>query len=88
MCRCSSSREPAPPGVPGSHRTDRSGAGKVDGDGDGVADDVADGRVAGEAGEFGELIVIEIAGGLDRDLDLLVARADMCEVSSAIHWLE
>ena len=32
---------------------------------------------ADEAGELGELIVIEVVDGLDRDLDLLVARADI-----------
>jgi anti-anti-sigma regulatory factor len=37
--------------------------GEVDGDGHGVADDVADGQVAGEAGELGELIAIEVADG-------------------------
>src|SRR6516162_228181 len=55
----------------------RSGAGYVDGDGDGVADDVPDGRVASEAGELGELVIVEVAGGLDGDPDLLVAGADV-----------
>src|SRR6516162_7189142 len=55
----------------------RSGAGYVDGDGDGVADDVPDGRVADEAGELGELVVVEVAGDVDGDPDLLVAGADV-----------
>src|SRR5690348_18307761 len=68
----------APPGIGWrGHRADRSGAGYVDGDGDGVVDDVPDGRVAGEAGELGELVVVEVAGGLDGDLDLLIAGADI-----------
>jgi hypothetical protein len=56
---------------------DRSGAGYVDGDGDGVGDDVPDGRVAGEVGEFGELAVVEVAGDLEGDPDLLLAGADV-----------
>jgi hypothetical protein len=55
----------------------RSGAGYVDGDGDGVADDVADGRVAREAGELGELLVVEVAAGLEGDSDALVAGTDI-----------
>jgi hypothetical protein len=53
---------------------DRSGAGYVDGDRVGVADDVPDGRVAGEAGELGELVVVEVAGGGDGDLARQVVR--------------
>src|ERR1700755_1653087 len=66
----------APPGGWRGHRAGRSGAGYVDGDGDGVADDVPDGRVAGEAGELGGLVVVEVAGGLDGGPGLLVAGAD------------
>ena len=53
----------------------RSAAGYVDGDRDGVADDVPDGRVAGEAGELGKLVVVEVAGGPDINPDLLVTGA-------------
>src|ERR1051326_5767715 len=66
----------APPGRRRGQRADRSGAGYVDGDGDGVADDVPDGREAGQAGELGELVVVEVAGGLDGHPDLLVAGTD------------
>src|SRR5689334_12995156 len=65
----------APPGGWPGHRAGCSGAGYIDGDGDGVADDVPDGRVAGEAGELSELVVVEVAGGGDGDPDLLVAGA-------------
>src|SRR5438046_102061 len=59
------------------HGAGRSAAGYVDGDGDGVADDVPDGRVAGEGSQLGELVVVEVAGDLDGDPDLLVAGADI-----------
>ena len=68
----------APPASAGAGMgTDCSGAGDVDGDGDGVADYVPDGRVAREAGEFGELAVVEVAGDLEGDPDLLLAGADI-----------
>jgi len=57
-------------------RTSGSGPGYVDRDGHRVGDDVPDGRVADEAGELGELVVVEVAGGLDRDTDVLVAGAN------------
>src|SRR3954452_3606681 len=47
----------------------------VDGDGDRVADDVADGGEARQAGQLGDLVVVEVAGGADRDPDALVAGA-------------
>src|SRR4051794_17676433 len=56
-------------------RVAESAAGNVDGDGHGVADGVADGRVAREAGELGELVVGEVAGDLEGDTDLLEAGA-------------
>lgn len=64
------------------HRAGRSAAGYVDGDGDWVADDVPDGRVAGEVGELGKLIVVEVAGGLDGDPDLLITRVTALEMGS------
>src|SRR5690349_401314 len=59
------------------HAADRSAAGHVDGDGNRVADNVPYGRVADKTGEFGELGVVEVAVGLDGDLDLLIPRTDV-----------
>src|SRR5215467_12200760 len=86
-CRLGDTRR-CPGGAPGArarcprrgnrwrgHRADRSAAGYVDGDGDRVADDVPDGRVAGEAGELGKLVVVEVSAGLYGDPDLLVTGA-------------
>jgi DNA-binding SARP family transcriptional activator len=54
-------------------------------EGNGVGDDVADGRVGHEAGELGELIVVEVAGDLERHSDLLVAGADgLVEAEEAV----
>lgn len=59
------------------HHASGSGPRHVDRDGYGIAHDVADRRVTGQAGELGKLIVVEVAGDLDRDLDPLAARADI-----------
>src|SRR5579862_2085269 len=50
-----------------------SGAGQLDRDGDGIADGVAHGRVARQASELGELIVVEVPGSLEGHSDLLEA---------------
>src|SRR5689334_24007865 len=61
--------------IDGADAADRSGgACYLDGHGDWVADDVPNGRVADQVRELGKLAVVEVAGGLHSDPDLLVAR--------------
>src|SRR5262249_22739441 len=59
--------------VSSRRRESASGSRHLDGYGDGVADRVAYGRVAREPGKLGQLVVVEVAGGLEGDPDLLEA---------------